>query len=116
MGKQQQRKGADGERELVDLLQGLGYTVTRGKSQSYGSEPDLSGLPGIHCEVKRVERLNIETAMQQAERDALRFMDGIPAVFHRRNRCRWMVTMRLQAWLCLYKKSRRGEGSPSDDH
>ena len=113
MGRGQQRKGAAGERELAAILQEEGYPVTRGRSQSYGAEPDISGLPGIHVECKRAERLNIEAAMQQAERDALRFKDGDPAVFHRRNRSQWMVTMRLVAWLRLFKRSRGEEGSPS---
>lgn len=103
MGRASQRKGADGERELTMILQDEGYNVTRGESQSYGTEPDISGLPGIHVECKRVERLNVEEAMQQAERDAKRFDDGDPAVFHRRNRCKWLVTMRLETWMKLYK-------------
>ena len=40
------------------------------------------GLLGVHIEVKRVERLNILEAMTQAIRDADRFQDGVPAVFH----------------------------------
>ncbi len=61
----------------------------------------MSGLPGIHAEVKRVERLNISQAMAQAVRDAEKFQDGAPAVFHRRNREPWLVTMQLMDWLAL---------------
>lgn len=61
----------------------------------------MSGLPGIHAEVKRVERLNVSQAMAQAVRDAERFQDGAPAVFHRRNREPWLVTMQLRDWLAL---------------
>lgn len=77
-----------------------------GRSQSYGTEPDLSGLPGVHVEVKRVERLNISKAMAQAVRDAEKFQDGAPTVFHRRNREPWLVTMQLSDWLGLFKNSR----------
>ena len=42
----------------------------------------MSGLPGIHAEVKRVERLNVSEAMKQATREAERFHDGAPTVFH----------------------------------
>lgn len=105
MGRQQQRKGADGERELAAILREHGYTMTRGGSLSFGELPDLSGLPGIHIEVKRVERLNIMEAMEQAVRDSEDFLDGAPTVFHRRNRSPWLVTMRLDDWLTLY-----GEG------
>jgi len=60
------------------------------------------GLPGIHVEVKRVERLNVGEAMAQAIRDAERFQDGAPVLFHRRNRRPWLVTMRLEDWMGLY--------------
>lgn len=73
-----------------------------GRAQNYGTEPDLSGLPGVHIECKRVERLNISQAMAQAVRDAERFQDGAPAVFHRRNREPWLVTMRLADWLDIW--------------
>ena len=81
-----------------------GYDVQPGKAASYGEETDLTGLPGVHIEYKRVERLNISEAMAQAVRDADRFQDGAPTVFHRRNREPWLVTMRLCDWIALYKK------------
>ena len=62
------------------------------------------GLLGVHIEVKRVERLNILEAMTQAIRDADRFQDAAPAVFHRRSRSLWLVTMRLTDWLELYER------------
>lgn len=107
MGKSSQRKGADGERELAAILQEQGYSCHRGGSMSFGEVPDLTGLPGIHIEVKRVERLNVGEAMDQAIRDSERMHDGIPALFHRRNRKPWIVSMRLTDWLQLYKESRR---------
>lgn len=103
-GKTSQRKGADGERELAALLREQGYDIRRGGSLSFGEVPDLTGLPGIHIECKRVEQLNLHEAMRQAERDAERFDDGCPAVFHRRSREPWYVTMRLSDWLKLYQK------------
>lgn len=101
-GKSSQRKGAQGERELAKLLEEEGYPMERGGA-CFGTVPDLVGLPGIHVEVKRVEKLNVSEAMRQAERDADRFLDGAPAVFHRRNREPWLVTMRFSDWLPLYK-------------
>ena len=80
-----------------------------GRSQSYSTEPDLSGLPGVHIECKRVERLNISQAMDQAVRDAEKFQDGSPTVFHRRNREGWLVTMQLTDWLYLYEKTGVGK-------
>lgn len=43
--------------------------------------------------------------MAQAVRDAEKFQDGAPAVFHRRNREGWLVTMQLSDWLALFRAS-----------
>ena len=112
-GKSSQRKGADGERELAELLREHGYDIRRGGSLSFGEVPDLMGLPGIHIEVKRVERLNVVEAMDQAIRDADRFHDGAPTLFHRRNRQPWLVTMRLEDWLKLYPPEETGGSVPN---
>ena len=106
MSASQQRKGADGERELSKILNDLGFEVERGGSLSFGKAPDLKGLQGIHVEVKRVERLNIWEAMKQAISDAEKFEDGLPTLFHRRNRQPWLVTMRLDDWIKLYRKDK----------
>ena len=88
-GKSSQRKGRGGELELSRILQGYGYDVEPGRALSYGEVPDLSGLPGVHIECKRAEALRLSEWMAQAERDAQRFGDGLPAVFHRRSREGW---------------------------
>lgn len=88
------------------MLREHGYEIERGGSLSFGEVPDLVGLPGVHIEVKRVERLNVDEAMNQAIRDAEKFRDGIPALFHRRNRHPWLVTMRLEDWMGLYRQTK----------
>ena len=97
------RKGNAGERELAAILRGYGYETRRGQQFSGGPDsPDVIGLPGIHIECKRVERLNVHEAMKQAIRDAAgRFL---PAVFHRRNRGEWLVTMRLEDFMEIYRE------------
>ena len=105
MGTISQRKGRAGELELARILQNHGYYVHAGVSRSFGSEPDLTGLPGVHIECKRNERLNVPEAMAQAVRDAERFQDGAPTVFHRRNRSGWLVTQRLEDWMEMHKNS-----------
>jgi len=95
-------KGGRGERELANILQGYGYDTQRGQQFQGGPDsPDVKGLPGIHIEVKRVENLNIHKAYEQAVRDAQG--QNIPAVFHRRNREGWMVTMGLADWMEIYR-------------
>lgn len=111
MGRSSQRKGADGERELAAILRDRGYDVERGGSLTYGEIPDLTGLPGVHIECKRVERLNVGEAMSQAVRDAARFQDGVLTLFHRRNRSPWLVTMRLEDWLELYESDHTAHSS-----
>ena len=85
------RKGARGEREWRDVLRAEGYEARRG--QQFAGSPDspdvISSLP-IHWEVKRVQRLNLQVAADQAKRDS----GGKPwAVAHRRNDCDWLVTV-----------------------
>lgn len=103
MGKPSQSKGARGEAELRDLLRAEGYSDVERGGYCYGEKPDLYGLPHIHVEVKRVERLNVPEAMRQAAHDAEKFQDGLPAVFHRRSREPWLVTMCFRDWMELYR-------------
>ena len=108
-GKASQRNGADGERELAAVLRGYGYEIKRGGSMSFGEVPDLVGLPGIHIEVKRCEQVRLSEWMQQAERDSQHFKDGFPAVFHRRSREPWRVTMNLADFMRLYDRQKAAE-------
>lgn len=104
-GKSSQSKGRRAERELATLLQSYGYNVRPGSALNYGTEPDLVGLENVHVEVKRRENVNLSAAIAQAEEDSRKFGDGLPAVFHRKNREGWRVTMPLTAWLELYAKT-----------
>ena len=45
-------------------------------------------------------------AMEQAIRDSERMVDGVPTLFHRRNRKPWLVTMRLVDWLELFEANK----------
>ena len=105
------QKGKKGELELANILKEYGFENAR-RSQQYAGingDADVVGLPGIHVECKRVERLNISKALQQAQRDSEK--TGLtPAVFHRKNREPWMVTMSLEDWIELYKEGRDIDG------
>ena len=99
------KKGKRGELELSHKLQDFGFNTRRsvqynGKAED--GQADLLGLPGIHIECKRVEKLNLYDAMSQAIHDS---KDGeLPAVFHRKNYSEWLVTMKLSDWMELYKE------------
>lgn len=99
------KKGAAGERELANILKDHGYDTRRGQQYSGASgDADVVGLPGIHIECKRVERLNIYDAINQSKRDA---REGETAVvMHRKNHSEWLVTMRMEDWLAMYRDGR----------
>jgi Holliday junction resolvase len=103
------QKGAKGERELAKVLTEYGYPQVRRSQQYCGSngDADLVGLLNIHIECKRVEKLNMYDAIDQAKHDSgkniMRKGYPLPAVFHRKNDHEWLVTMCLDDWMRLYK-------------
>lgn len=99
------QKGKRGELELSHKLKEYGFDTRRtvqycGKAEE--GQADVVGLPGIHIEAKRVEKLNIYDAISQAKADTKK--DDLPTVFHRKNRCEWLVTMTLEDWMKLYRE------------
>ncbi len=110
-GRTSQAKGRTAERELAKIFQNYGYDVRPGVPVSFGTEPDLCGLDGIHIECKRAEQLRLSEWMTQAAADSVKFGDGLPCVFHRRNRESWRVTMALGDWLELYRSYQPPEDS-----
>ena len=112
-------KGKRGERQWRDELRANGFAARRGQQFSGSAEsPDVvcESLPWIHFEVKAVERLNMEEAMEQARRDcrekAQKDAKGendqgsagasphqkVPIVAHRRNFRPWLVTMEADSF------------------
>lgn len=98
-------KGAVGEREFAKICRSYGYNCRRGQQYNGLEGEDVVGLPGIHVEVKRVERLNLYDAMGQSKRDA---KGKIPIVVHRKNNCKWLVTMELEDWFFVYSEWEAG--------
>ena len=102
------RKGAVGERELAHKLKEYGYDTKRSvQYNGKDGQADVVGLPHIHCEIKRVEKLNISNAIDQAKRDAKN--GDKPTVFHRKNHCNWLVTMELDSFMELYAGYREND-------
>lgn len=97
-------KGKRGELELAKELQKYGFEARRGQQYcGANGDADVVGIPGLHIECKRVERLNVENALRQAEADAK--AGEIPVVMHRANREEWKVTMRLDDFMCQFCKA-----------
>ena len=104
-GKGSQSKGREAELALAkELRERLGIPGIRaGKPASFGREADIVGVPGLHIEVKRHERLALPEWIEQSERDSVRLNDGFPTVIFRRNREPWRICLRLDHFLRIYK-------------
>ncbi len=102
------QKGKRGELEAARVLREYGYDTHRGVQYHGGPEsPDVTGLPGVHLEIKRVEHLNIHDAIDQAKRDKAE--DELAVVMHRRNNCEWLVTMPFTDWIKIYREYEASE-------
>ena len=101
-------KGKRGELKWRNQLRDAGFDAFR-TAQFAGNSPDGSpdvmcpSLPSIHHEVKWVERLNVQKAMDQAVRDAK--PDQIPVVCHKKNDCPWLVTVRAEDWFRIIRNT-----------
>lgn len=103
------RKGKEGELEWAKFCQEQGYEVRRTQQYAGRTEEsaDCIGLPGIHQEVKRVEKLNIYDAIKQAMNDCRG--KNRPIVAHRKNKEDWLVTMNAYDWFDLYREWHSGQ-------
>lgn len=101
-------KGKNGELEFSHECEKYGLMGVHRTAQTNGkleqSLADCEGLEGIHIEVKRVEKLNVDNAVAQAERDLQTKKEKrIPVVFHRKNRKPWLATAKFEDWVKFYK-------------
>lgn len=106
------QKGKRYELELASDFRKYGYDARRTAQYcgNTGEAADVIGLPGIHIEAKRVEKLNLYDAMNQAKRDAEASGKGaLPAVFHRKNNCKTLVIMELDSFMQIYKEYEAGK-------
>lgn len=97
-------KGARFERDVAAMLREHGYGDSRRGQQYCGAngDADVVGLPGIHIEAKRQEKLCPYDWMEQSKRDA---KEGeIPIVIFKKNRQEVLVQMRFEDFMKLYKE------------
>lgn len=105
-------KGKRFERTLARLFRNYGYSDARRTAQYCGNTGDASdvvGLPGIHVEAKHQERMMLYDWMAQAKHDAAESgKEVLPAVFHKKNNAKILVTMELDDWMQLYREWEAG--------
>jgi hypothetical protein len=90
------KKGYRGESELADVLSTMfRVDVKRGASPYLPGfiAKDVYGIPGVHIEVKRRERVSLPDALRQARHDSGGLL---PIVCHRGNGRPWAVTLLLE--------------------
>lgn len=106
------QKGARFERDLAKKLREYGYE-TRRTAQYCGNTGDASdvvGLPYLHIEAKHQEKMCLYDWMAQAKRDAEAGGKGLmPAVFHKKNNCKILVTMELDDFMKIYAEFEAGK-------
>lgn len=96
------QKGARGEREWAQWLRDHGFAGADRSARigKEGAEDVIGGPDGTRAEVKRVEALNVNKAMEKVVSECCN--GEVPYVAHRRNRGEWMVTMRAEDWIKRY--------------
>ena len=86
------RKGKTGELELARKLREYGWDCHRGQQYSGANgDADVVGIPGIHIECKRRNRLEPYEYISQARHDARK--RELPIVFMRRDNSEWLALM-----------------------
>ena len=106
-GRHSRNKGKRGEREVAKIFQKAGFHARR--SVQYNGRPgtaaDVVGIPGLHIEVKLVEKESIRAWYRQAQRDAHASPENeMPVIVHRKSREPWLVTMSLEDFIKIIKQ------------
>lgn len=101
MATNSREKGKVGEREVAALIRQLFPGTEARRGQQYAGsngDADVVGLEGVHVEVKR-RHSSLDGWMKQAVEDAKQ--GAVPTVWHRGNRCGWLVTVRATQLVTL---------------
>ena len=96
MGGAQRQKGKRGERLAAKAVQSaLNVKARRGVQYKGGADSaDIEvDIPGIHWEVKFVERESIRAWVAQAKDEC---GGNVPVVVHKRSREEWLLTLPLE--------------------
>lgn len=109
-GRSAQAKGRRAEIELAAYLRESGFAAAQpGAPLNYGTEPDITGVDGLHIECKRHEKLEINKWYDQSAADAGRMQDGIPVVMFRQSRRPWMIVLSLSDFVEILGGQKNGK-------
>lgn len=103
MAKASRDKGKAGELEVAHVFQGQGFSAYRTPNSGafFHAKGDINGVPGLHIEVKRAERLEIPSWLAQCEADCPEL--DIPVLVFRRSRDPWRVILPLEDFAPLWR-------------
>ena len=97
------QKGKRGELEAVHFLNELGFQTRRTAQYcgNTGEAADVTGIEGLHIEVKRCEAVHFKEWTHQAERDC---GGKIPVVMTRQNGEPWRVILRAEDFFKMWRE------------
>lgn len=103
MSAASRRKGKVGELELVTLLKENGFDCWRTPNSGamHYAKGDINGLPGLHIECKRAERIEIQKWVDQSLLDCPAGL--APVVVWRASRHAWRADLPLIDFLPMYR-------------
>lgn len=103
MGASQRRKGIRAEQEVAKLYRDAGFDCARvPNSGGLKQKGDLTGIPGVHCEVKIGKNIRFWDAIEQCEGEAGPL--DIPVVHFRRDGdTEWRAILPLDELQALLK-------------
>lgn len=106
-------KGKRNELLLAHKFQEYGFDARRSQQfAGINGDADVVGVPYLHVECKAVQKLNLDKAMEQSQRDS---REGeIPVVVHRKDRQDWRITMTLEDFMpffMAYVEQQKGQNN-----
>lgn len=103
MGRMSRAKGGRGEREVVQLARAAGFhdAARTHDGRTQVGRGDIAGIPGVHVEVKRREKLAVRAWLDEAAAEA--HEHDLPVVAFRQNGGDWYAALPLDELLALLK-------------
>lgn len=110
MALDSRRKGMRGEREFIERHLAPYWPEAKRNLDQFGDDKrDCINVAGAHWQIKRVEKLHIWTALQQAESEAMGA--DVPIVAFRRNRSGWYCALPAELFVALLAWRENRDGS-----